>query len=484
MKRSILVVVLVLVAALAAGAWLVASRARAPERSTAESTGDKKSEHHGSETLTLTEDQRRALGIKVESVAARAPEVRLDVTGTIAANPDRSVVTAPRTPGRVVRVFARLGDTVEAGAPLALLDSVEAADAFGELAQSESAVAVAQARADQERQLYAAKVRVIEAARQQTTAEGALRELEQVELGRPKQEYVSALAKLELAQAEHERERLLVEKKIGARKDLVRAEKELVAARSELAAVAETVQLTARQDLLQANEALKQARAQRDRIRNKLHLLGFSDATLADALRNPGGRPAPAALVAPFRGTVIDRQVTEGQLLDPASTPFRLADLSTVWALLDVPETELAWVRPGQEVVVETGGDQKMAHTGRVVYVGDVVSDQTRTLKVRVEIPNPQRHFKPGMFVSARIAARQPGPAVLMVPKAAVVHLDQGPVVFVDGDGGLRPRPVETGPELGGWITIRKGLTAGDRVVTEGAFALKAQIVKAKLGEE
>ncbi len=267
---------------------------------------------------------------------------------------------------------------------------------------------MAQARADQERQLYAAKRRVIEAARQQTTAEGALRELELVELGRPKQEYVSALAKLELAQAEHERERLLVEKKIGARKDLVRAEKELVAARSELAAVAETVQLTAGQDLLQAEEALKQARAQRDRIRNKLHLLGFSDAALADALRNPGGHPAPAALVAPFRGTVIDRQVTEGQLLDPASSPFRLADLSTVWALLDVPETELAWVRPGQEVTVETDGAQKMTHTGRVVYVGDVVTEQTRTLKVRVEIPNLERHFKPGMFVSAHIAARQP----------------------------------------------------------------------------
>ena len=484
MTRSTIVVVLVLVTALAGGAWIMSGRARAPESPKPESAGEKKSEHHESETLTLSEDQRRTLGIKVEAVASRTPEVRLDVTGTIVANPDRTVVVAPRTPGRVVRVFARLGDTVDAGARLALLDSAEAGDALGDLAQSESAVAVAQARADQERQLYAARLRVIEAVRQQTTAEGALRELEQVELGRPKQEYVSALAKLELAQAEYERERLLVEKKIGARKDLVRAEKELVAARSELAAVAETVQLTARQELLQAEEALKQARNQRDRIRNKLHLLGFSDAALADALRNPGGRPAPAALVAPFRGTVIERQVTEGQLLDPASMPFRLADLSTVWALLDVPETELAWVRPGQDVTVEISGAQKMTHTGRVVYVGDVVTEQTRTLKVRVEIPNPERHFKPGMFVSARIAARQPGPAVLMVPKAAVVYLDEGPVVFVETDARLQPRPVETGPELGGWIAIRKGLTAGEGVVTEGAFALKAQIVKAKLGEE
>ncbi len=71
-----------------------------------------------------------------------------------------------------------------------------------------------------------------------------------------------------------------------------------------------------------------------------------------------------------------------------------------------------------------------------------------------------------------------------MVPKAAVVYLDEGPVVFVETESKLQPRPVETGPELGGWIAIRKGLAAGERVVTEGAFALKAQIVKAKLGEE
>jgi len=465
-------------------AWIVAGRTRAPQLPKSDSAAEKKSEEHESESLRLSEEQRRALGITVEAIAPRAPELRLTVTGTIAANPDRTVVVAPRTPGRVVRVLARLGDTVDAGATLATLDSVEAADALGELIQSESAVAVAEARAEQERQLNTAKLRVIEAARQQTTAEGALRELEKVDLGRPKQEYMSALAKLELAQAEYERERLLVEKKIGARKDLVRAEKELLAARSELAAIGETLKLTARQELLQAEEALKQARAQRDRLRAKLHLLGFSDAALAAAAQNPAGRRAVTSLVAPFRGTVIQRQVTEGQLLDPASTPFKLADLSTVWALLDVPETELGWVRPGQAVTVETGGAPKMSHTGRVVYIGDVVTEQTRTLKVRVEIPNAERHFRPGMFVSAQIAARQPGPAVLMVPKAAVVYLDEGAVVFVDAEGALRPRPVETGPELGGWIPIRKGLTAGERVVTEGAFALKAQIVKAKLGEE
>jgi len=88
------------------------------------------------------------------------------------------------------------------------------------------------------------------------------------------------------------------------------------------------------------------------------------------------------------------------------------------------------------------------------------------------------------MFVTARIAARQSGPALLMLPKDAVVLLDEGPAVFVEGADGIRARQVEVGPEVEGWIPVRKGLKAGEKVVAAGAFALKAQIVKGKLGEE
>jgi cobalt-zinc-cadmium efflux system membrane fusion protein len=435
------------------------------------------------ETITLTPERRQKLGVKVEPAQARVPEARLTVTGKIAANPDRTVVVAPRTPGRVVKVNAQLGDTVEAGATLALVDSVEAADALGDLAQTDSTLALAQARADQEKQLYEAKLRVLETARQQPTAEAALKELAQVELGRAKQEYIAALAKLESAQTDLEREKRLVEGKIGARKELLRAEKAALVATAELTAVAEGIRLTARRELLEAETALQQARAQRDKVREKLRLLGLTDSVLAQARQAQGGRLL-TPLVAPLRGTVIERQASEGQLLDAAAVPFRIADLSTVWALLDVPETDVALLRAGQEAVIEVGRDGKVVHTGRVVHIGDVVEEQTRTVKVRVEVPNPHRHFKPGMFVTGRITSRHPGPAVLMVPKDAVVLLDEGPVVFVLRGEEAHPRPVEVGPEVEGWIPVRKGLSAGEQVVTEGAFTLKAQLVKAKLGEE
>ena len=148
--------------------------------------------------------------------------------------------------------------------------------------------------------------------------------------------------------------------------------------------------------------------------------------------------------------------------------------------MLDVLETDVDSIARGQQATVMAGRD---THTGRVTYIADVLDDQTRTIKVRVEIPNKERHFKPGMFVTAKIATRAVGPARLMVPKNALVLLDDSQVVFVESEDGIRARSVEAGAEVGGWVPIDKGLQPGARVVTEGAFALKAQLVKAKLGE-
>lgn len=271
----LIVIGLVIVGLVGLGAWFVVGSSKPgqvkqePER---EAASKEASGTPGAEAgpIKLSAQRRQALGIKLEVIQARVAEEALAVTGKIAANPERTVVIAPRVQGRVVKVQVRLGDTVAAGATLALLDSVEGADALGELAQSESVLTLAELRAEQQRQLYDAKLRVLETAARQPTAEAALRELEKVELGRAKQEYISALAKLELAQADHERQNKLVELKIGARKDLIRTEKEMFSARSELSGAAEAIRLNARQERAEAEAALQQARAQRDKVRGKL----------------------------------------------------------------------------------------------------------------------------------------------------------------------------------------------------------------------
>jgi cobalt-zinc-cadmium efflux system membrane fusion protein len=486
--RTIIIIVLAGIVGIGVGKYLGSSRT--PSGSTASPAEGKKGNKGGAVgglgdmVIKLSAEQKQTLRLKVEPVELRVPEESLAVTGRIAANLDRAVIIGPRTTGRAVKVLVRLGQMVNAGESLAFLDSVEAADAMAELAQNESALALAQARAEKERQLFEAKMRVLEAVERQESAAAAEKALEQVELGRLKQEYIGALARLELARANYDRQKLLVERKIGARKDLIEGEKALIAARGELGAVAETIRLTARQDLLAVETALHQARSQRDKVREKLRLLGVDEATLAEAGKAASGQRALVPLVAPFSGTVIERQVVEGQLIDPGFVAFRLADLSTVWALLDIPETETGRLKLAQEVAIETGGELRRSQTGRVSYIGDVIDEQTRTVKVRVELPNPERHFKPGMFVTAQITTRRSGPPMILLPSTALFLLDEGPVVFVEDRDEIRPRPVERGPQMGGWIIIRQGLRAGEKVVTEGGFAVKAQMLKSRLGED
>ncbi|HWU39111.1 MAG TPA: efflux RND transporter periplasmic adaptor subunit, partial [Candidatus Acidoferrum sp.] len=176
--------------------------------------------------------------------------------------------------------------------------------------------------------------------------------------------------------------------------------------------------------------------------------------------------------------------VAEGQLIDPGFVAFRLADLSTVWALLDIPETEAGRLKLAQEVTVETGGEPRRSQAGRVSHIGDVIDEQSRTVKVRVELVNPERHFKPGMFVTARVMTRRSGPPMILLPSTALFLLDEGPVVFVEDRNEIRPRRVERGPQMDGWIVIHQGLKGGEKIVTEGGFAVKAQMLKSKLGED
>ena len=272
--------------------------------------------------IPLTTEQKQTLKLKIEPAEQRIPEEKLAVTGKITANLDRAVVIGPRSSGRVVKVLSRLGEMVDAGAPLALLDSVEVSDAFADLAQSESGLSLAQARLEKERQIYEAKLQVLETVRREEDASAAEKALAKVELGRPKQEYISALARLELARANYDRQKILVESKIGARKDLIEAEKALIAARGEVDAVAETIRLTVRQELLAAETSFQQSRVQRDKAREKLRLLGINESNSINSRKQNPGEPILTPLIAPFRGTVIERQVTVGQLLHPGAGSF------------------------------------------------------------------------------------------------------------------------------------------------------------------
>ncbi len=192
------------------------------------------------------------------------------------------------------------------------------------------------------------------------------------------------------------------------------------------------------------------------------------------------------SLLAPVAGTVVHDAFVLGEVVDPGRVLVEIADEGTVWVEAQVSPAEAARIRPGQEVTVVAADGSR--HPGRILQMAHRVSEQSRTLGVRIEVPNPEDRLHPGQLVEALLPL-EAGPPVLAVPSGAVLLLQGGPAVFVleerepDGHWRFAPRPVRTGRQAAGWTEIREGLSEGEEVVVQGAYALKALMLKSQLGE-
>lgn len=225
--------------------------------------------------------------------------------------------------------------------------------------------------------------------------------------------------------------------------------------------------LRARADAQRANVALRAAA-------DKLQMLGVSPAVAQ-------GRADPVyPLTAPFAGTVIEKQATAGTLVDKEPL-FTVADLTTVWVIADVFERDLGKLSIGHKAQVTVAAYPGEVFAGRLAYLSDTVDATTKTVKAHIELPNPGRRLKPGMFATATLqtSATQ---RVLAVPGAAITLMNGKPTVFVESAKGFVPRQVETGPEQGGSVVVRGGLAGGERVAVEGVYALKSRLLKSQLG--
>jgi cobalt-zinc-cadmium efflux system membrane fusion protein len=302
-----------------------------------------------------------------------------------------SYVSSPLV-GRVVDIRARLGERVEAGEVLAVIDSPD--------------------------------------------------------LGTASSEFIKARADLVLAQRGDQLARQLWAAKAMARKDVQKAEDEYVKAKADLRRT--------REHML----SLGVAAAELDRPVDALHVRSQFN------------------LTAPISGTVVDRNLTLGQIVggDAAQRLYVVADLTQLWVTADIYEKDLPLIHAGEDVNVQAAAWPQEHFQGRLDYVGDTVDPNTRTVKVRLAVDNRRLLLKPEMFVTATIHTEGTVP-VLTVPLAAV-HGEgsEQPYVFTAReDGHFERRPVALGVKSGDRVAITAGLSAEDRVVTEGSILLNAE---------
>lgn len=276
--------------------------------------------------------------------------------------------------------------------------------------------------------------------------------LDSVELDQIWTDYRKALGKVELARKNLQREETLFQKQISPEKDVLKARQELGEAEADISFAQE-----------------------------RFRLVGVDPAKFAATKGN--GNPPLVPVASQVGGVVLEKTVTQGEVVNPEKVLFTVADLSTLWVVIDVYEKDMSRIRVGTEVKVSVTTFPDKVFKGKISYIADVVDEKTRTEKARVTIDNATGLLKPGMFASVLMDARKGGTERLIaVPEEAVMTDGAARYVFVRvAPDQFKRREVETGRNFGKSIEVTSGVKQGDAVAVKGAFILKSELKKGEL---
>ncbi len=283
---------------------------------------------------------------------------------------------------------------------------------------------------------------------------GVLAVIDSVELGQARAAYAAATTREDLARETFEREKGLFEQRVSSQREM-----------------------------LEARAAYLEATTYRESALETLRLYGQGGSD-GPRLGDPGA--SLLNVLAPIAGRVVEKHVVVGELVNPERSMFTIADLGHVWVWIDVFERDLAAVHLGDGVEIRVDAHPKQSFAGKITYQSPQVAADTRTVRARIDVANPDGLLRPGMFAKVRLTDphAENSDTSLVAPVAAVVRQGKAVFVFVPlGEGRFGVRPVETGREVGGFVEILSGLAAGEHVVSEGTFFLKSELAREELGE-
>lgn len=299
-------------------------------------------------------------------------------------------------------------------------------------------------------------VRIIASQGDKVKAGQPLAYLDSVELYKIWADYLKALGKVELTRKSLQREEILFQKKISPEKDVLKARQELGEAETDL-----------------------------NLAKEHFRLFGVDIAQFAEAKGN-GSHPL-VSVTSPVSGVVIEKAITQGEIVNPEKMLFMVADLSTLWVIIDVYEKDMSSLRVGADVKVSVTPYPDKIFKGKISYIADVVDEKTRTEKARVTIDNASGLLKPGMFATILTEARNGGnERLIAVPEEAVLFESSARYVFVRvSPDKFKKRDIETGRVFGKSLEVTAGLKEGEMIAVKGTFILKSELKKDEIeGDE
>ncbi|MEP6944402.1 MAG: efflux RND transporter periplasmic adaptor subunit [Acidobacteriota bacterium] len=423
--------------------------------------------------LTIPSEQVERIGLKIEpvgeTISSQADSVA--ATGVVQANAYKETPVISLLGGVLRSVSGELGQNVAKGQTVAVIFS-------DEFASSQSKYLALRTEAQTARQNYDRTVRLVKISPVSNTEVDrslAALNIAQAEVEEHHSHHMRAENLLAIGAISREEFEMATTKRATAEANLVEAKK-----RYDRAVSVAEIDPVARGDFEMA--AVKRQTAESDLAAagQRLMLFGLSPARL-QALRLPSQITSDIALIAPVSGTITKRDANAGEVVEANKELMRVTDLASVWVVAQVYENELARLHDGSGASVTSDAFPGRLFRGHVTYIDSNISPDTRTAQVRIELDNPGRVLKLGMYVNASFGAGGMSErTVPMIPTSAVQNISDRKVVFVatDKPNVFAVRTVRLGAETKGRAAVLEGLQIGDRVVTEGSFLLRAEMIK------
>jgi membrane fusion protein, heavy metal efflux system len=280
--------------------------------------------------------------------------------------------------------------------------------------------------------------------------------LEGLEIGQIKAGFLSAKANLDYQKANFERQKKLLEENVGAKKNL-----------------------------LETQNDYEKARAEYNAEKSRITAIGLTDSEVVDGKSIDSDEHGSGALPvkSPIRGIVVERNVVIGQLIEATTTAFKIINLSSVWIDGQIHEKDAGKIKnlTAADFLASSYPDE-LFH-GKVIFIGQVIDEKTRTITIRAQFSNGYGRLKPQMFGELKIHSEN-NPVAILVPAEAIVKIDNADYVFIQKqDTAFEKIAITICSAQNEMVEITKGLKDGDKIVVKGAFYLKSELMKASLGE-
>lgn len=289
--------------------------------------------------------------------------------------------------------------------------------------------------------------------------------VEGLEIGVIKAAYLTAKANLEFQKANYERQKILINQNVGSQKSFLEAQAEY-------------------------DKALAEFNAED----KKIHSIGLNDEDVTNGKSDHSLDHTSGTLTvnAPISGIIVERNVVIGQLVDNTTNAFKIINISSVWIDGQIYEKDIKKINEKTTAVFESSTYPNEMFNGRIIYIGQIIDEKSRTITIRAEFNNPKGKLKPQMFGELKIPTGKNSMAIL-IPAESVVKIKNEDYVFVqknsstetDSKQEYEKRSVIIGSTPNGMIEIIEGLNVNDKVVVKGVFYLKSELMKSELeGDE